>query len=99
MRYFSRLFCGHKETQFVRNIYGDEINWKDARSLHRCKKCGAIVKSWALYTGKWASHMEGAINMLKGAPVDPMTLQIKMTLEFRDELVKVLEECRGLERG
>lgn len=99
MRYFSRLFCGHKETQFVRNIYGDEIRYADARSLHRCKKCGAVVKSWALYTRKWTSRMEGAIDVLKDAPVEPMTQQIRMTVEFRDALVEVLEECRGLERG
>ena len=34
--------CKH-EYEFVRNIYGDEINWCGGyRSVWRCKKCGKI---------------------------------------------------------
>lgn len=49
MGYFSGLFCSHKETKFIRNIFGDEINRLDARSLHRCRKCGTVIKSWELH--------------------------------------------------
>ncbi|QIK61262.1 hypothetical protein G7050_16025 [Dysgonomonas sp. HDW5A] len=44
MKFIKQLFCEH-EYQFVRNIYGDEINFFNARSLWRCPKCGK-------YTGK-----------------------------------------------
>lgn len=36
--------CQHKELDFVRNLYGDEIveyGWK--RSIWQCKKCGGYV--------------------------------------------------------
>ena len=38
----SKYRCEH-EYEFVRNIYGDEINWCGGyRSEWRCKKCGKI---------------------------------------------------------
>lgn len=40
MKFIKRLFCKH-EYEFVRNIYGDEINMVNGRrSWWRCKKCG-----------------------------------------------------------
>lgn len=40
MKFIKRLFCKH-EYEFVRNIYGDEINMVGGRrSWWRCKKCG-----------------------------------------------------------
>ena len=40
-----RLFCKH-EYEFVRNIYGDEINWCGGkRSIWKCKKCGKLQYS------------------------------------------------------
>lgn len=44
MNWFKRLFkrCEH-DYEFVRNIYGDEINFRNGnRSEWRCKKCGKI---------------------------------------------------------
>ena len=42
MKWIKRLFCKH-EYEFLRNIYGDEINWCGGyRSIWRCKKCGAL---------------------------------------------------------
>lgn len=41
---FRRLWCrfiyGH-DLRLVRNIYGDEINLVNARSLWRCRQCDA----------------------------------------------------------
>lgn len=38
--FIKRLFCKH-EYEFVRNIYGDEINMVNGRrSWWRCMKCG-----------------------------------------------------------
>ena len=40
--FFKRKQCEH-DYEFVRNIYGDEINWCGGyRSEWRCKKCGKI---------------------------------------------------------
>jgi len=40
MNWFKQWRCKH-EYEFVRNIYGDEINWCGGyRSEWRCKKCG-----------------------------------------------------------
>lgn len=42
MKWIKRLFCKH-EYVFLRNIYGDEINWCGGyRSIWRCKKCGSL---------------------------------------------------------
>ena len=42
MNLLKRLFCEH-EYEFVRNIYGDEINACGGyRSIWKCKKCGKI---------------------------------------------------------
>lgn len=41
--FVKRLLCSH-EYEFVRNIYGDEINHVGgARSWWRCKKCGKMA--------------------------------------------------------
>lgn len=43
MNIIKRLFCTH-EYEFVRNIYGDEINWAGGkRSWWRCRKCGKLI--------------------------------------------------------
>lgn len=39
-RLLRRLFCRH-DYRFHRNIYGDEINVANARSLWLCHQCGA----------------------------------------------------------
>ena len=42
IKWVKRLFCEH-EYEFVRNIYGDEINVCEGyRSIWKCKKCGKI---------------------------------------------------------
>lgn len=41
--FLRHLFCRHRDLQFLRNIYGDEINaCGGKRSWWRCTKCGAI---------------------------------------------------------
>lgn len=42
--FLKRLFCRHKGgISFHRNIYGDEINVANARSVWKCKRCGGFV--------------------------------------------------------
>ena len=49
MSIIKRLFCRH-EWEFVRNIYGDEINLVGGyRSWWRCKRCGKRVLDPYLY--------------------------------------------------
>lgn len=49
MRFIKRLLC-HHEYEFVRNIYGDEINHVGGnRSWWRCRKCGKWVLDPHLY--------------------------------------------------
>ena len=49
MSIIKRLFCRH-EWEFVRNIYGDEINLVGGcRSWWRCKRCGKRVLDPQLY--------------------------------------------------
>ena len=49
MNLFKRLFCKHKY-EFVRNIHGDEINWRGGkRSIWKCKKCGRTQYRNELY--------------------------------------------------
>jgi len=36
-----RWFCRHA-LAWVRNIYGDEINSTNARTLWKCEKCGKL---------------------------------------------------------
>ena len=40
-----QFFCKHNNIEFVRNIYGDEINTANARSVWKCKYCGKILYS------------------------------------------------------
>ncbi len=47
-----RLLCRH-EWEWLRNIYGDEINLAGGkRSWWRCKKCGKLRLSPHLYEGE-----------------------------------------------
>ena len=44
MRFLKRLFCGHDNVSFDRNIYGDLINLSGGkRSFWICDDCGATV--------------------------------------------------------
>lgn len=46
-----KISCKHNDIEFIRNIYGDEINQlsgkNTVRSIWRCKNCGRII-----YKGK-----------------------------------------------
>ncbi len=51
MSFFKRLFCRHKELEFVRNLHGDEIiehGWK--RSVWECVRCGTFRFQGSLFT-------------------------------------------------
>ena len=46
---WKQYHCDH-DYQWVRNIYGDEIIYKDFnRSIWKCKKCGKIIYREKLY--------------------------------------------------
>lgn len=51
MKTLKKIFCKHENLEFIRNIYGDEINRVSLkhiyRSIWKCKDCGKIV-----YKGK-----------------------------------------------
>lgn len=52
MSILRQIFCRH-ELEFVRNIYGDEINLVGGRrSWWRCKKCGRWIAKSPLYSNK-----------------------------------------------
>lgn len=55
--FFKRLFCRHKHTYFIRNIYGDEINLvsdaKTYRSWWKCTDCDKFVKKEKLCDDTW----------------------------------------------
>lgn len=44
-----QLLCSHPYWKFVRNIYGDEINYTNARSIYKCEKCGKYKFSQTLH--------------------------------------------------
>ena len=51
MNWLKNLFkkCEH-DYEFVRNIYGDEINYRNGyRSEWKCKKCGKLQWRLSLY--------------------------------------------------
>lgn len=43
MGIFKMIFCRHKTEEFIRNIYGDEVNRMGGRSLWKCKRCGKYI--------------------------------------------------------
>lgn len=43
MNWLKKLFCKHDYSVFVRNIYGDEINYTDKRSVWKCSKCDKYI--------------------------------------------------------
>jgi len=45
-----RILCNHNKDIFVRNIYGDEINACNKRSVWQCSKCGSF--RWSDYLNK-----------------------------------------------
>lgn len=44
-----KLFCKHKNITFLRNVYGDEINYINARSIWVCKDCNRTIRKNELY--------------------------------------------------
>ncbi len=49
LKLFRRLLCDHRHSQFVRNVYGDEINLLNARSIWKCGHCGKVSYSAILH--------------------------------------------------
>ena len=50
MNLFNKIFCKHKDCEFIENVYGDKIlyisNFKYiCRSLWKCKKCGVTMRN------------------------------------------------------
>lgn len=48
IKFIKRLRCKHDSLEFIRNIYGDEINMlsgtkNTVRSIWKCKKCGKVI--------------------------------------------------------
>lgn len=53
-KWFSNLFCSHKQLEFVENIYGDQINIHHGkRSIWKCKRCGKLINKDELYINKF----------------------------------------------
>lgn len=51
-----RWFCNHEYLEFIRNIYGDEINVRNGkRSEWKCKYCGKLIYKDKLYYGEGLS--------------------------------------------
>ena len=50
-KFWKQLFCDH-EWHHHRNIYGDEINFLNARSEWFCPKCGKIAYGKSLFVKK-----------------------------------------------
>lgn len=48
-----KILCKHKDIEFIRNVYGDEINQLSGknivRSIWNCKNCGKIIYKGDLY--------------------------------------------------
>jgi len=50
MNLIKRLYCRHADWDFVRNIYGDEINYAGgARSLWSCAECGKLFRDYQTF--------------------------------------------------
>lgn len=44
MKFIKRLRCKHLNTEFLRNLHGDEIHlWNGKRSIWTCQDCGSLV--------------------------------------------------------
>jgi RNase P subunit RPR2 len=56
--FFKRLMCKHSDMQHVRNIHGDEINFRGGkRSVWQCANCGAIkLRDHLHYEPKETTH-------------------------------------------
>jgi hypothetical protein len=53
--FLKKLLCNHlkEPLDFIRNIYGDEINYLNGRSLWKCKNCGReLVRDYLFESGK-----------------------------------------------
>jgi predicted RNA-binding protein YlxR (DUF448 family) len=74
-----RLFCRHNHQVFLRNVYGDEINELNARSLWLCTKCKKITRSQKLapFSAPLALGMslqEGILTIVIQEPMEEDTL-------------------------
>lgn len=43
--WIKRLFCKHYKLKFWRNVYGDEINALNCRSVWECANCQKVILS------------------------------------------------------
>lgn len=62
---FGRCFCKHKNKEFIRNIYGEEMykrNWK--RSEWRCEDCGKLVYGDSVFWTSKVTENKSAINKI-----------------------------------
>lgn len=51
-KFIIRALCKHNDKTFIRNIYGDEINYLNCRSLWKCNHCKKEIKSDQLYSSE-----------------------------------------------
>lgn len=62
MKIIKRILCKHENLDFVRNIYGDEINWISTKHLYRsiwvCRECGKIIYKGELYKREEAKEQD-----------------------------------------
>lgn len=67
MKIVRRIFCKHKNLNFVRNICGDEINHASLKHIYRsiwvCEDCGEIIYKGELYEGEETKEKGG--NMIE----------------------------------
>ena len=47
--WIKRLFCKHYKLKFWRNVYGDEINALNCRSVWECENCQKVILSQQLH--------------------------------------------------
>lgn len=66
-RFIRELLCRHHLWRFVRNIYGDEINFRNgARSEWECKSCGKTDTAKFLADPARQAELEAALADTKG---------------------------------
>lgn len=50
MKWIKRIVCNHRDSKFIRNFHGDEINRNGGyRSLWECKYCSKLIRKKRYY--------------------------------------------------
>jgi predicted HTH transcriptional regulator len=81
------LWCSHEQGTFHRNIYGDEINYANARSVYQCTECGKYIHKQELNQSEEAKSVD-FLHSIATMPIEMQRWLIQLSTHTEKSLAE-----------